>query len=287
MSVDTATTIPNGNLAFGERNEDHTFAVCAYGDSPYLEECIQSLESQTRRSRIIVATHTASPFISEIALRHGLELVVNAGPGGITQDWNFALGAVKTRFATVAHQDDIYEPEYARRVLDAMRAAQKPLIAFTDYGELRGGERVLANRLLRIKRLMLLPMRPRFLASARWARRLSLSFGDAICCPSVTFCLDNVGTPVFRDGFRSCEDWEAWERMSQLDGQFIYVKRPLMMHRIHPGSETTKIIGDGARKDENLTMFLKFWPRPVALLLNRLYNSSERSNEVKPHSQGK
>jgi len=33
---------------------DHTFVICAYGDSPYLEDCINSLLSQTVKSNIIL-----------------------------------------------------------------------------------------------------------------------------------------------------------------------------------------------------------------------------------------
>jgi len=29
--------------------EDHTFAICAYGESPYLEECIKSIKNQIVR----------------------------------------------------------------------------------------------------------------------------------------------------------------------------------------------------------------------------------------------
>ena len=36
----------------------HTFAVCAYGESPYLEECVQSLLAQKVRTRILIATST-------------------------------------------------------------------------------------------------------------------------------------------------------------------------------------------------------------------------------------
>lgn len=276
MNGDSSSS--GGSDSAGAGCVDHTFAVCAYKDSPFLEECLRSLERQTSRSRIVIATHTPSPFLEDVARRHGLELLVNSGPVGITQDWNYALSAVRTRFATIAHQDDTYEPQYAELVLGAMRAFPKPLIAFTDYGEIRGDKRVARNRLLAIKRLMLTPMRPRAFASMRWARRLSLAFGDAICCPSVTFCLDNVARPVFRDGFRSCEDWQAWERISRRKGQFVYVRKRLMMHRIHAESETSRIIGDGARVEENLAMFLKFWPRPIAWLLNRIYTAAEASN---------
>ena len=37
---------------------DHVFVVLAYRESPYLEACIRSLENQTVRSRMIIATST-------------------------------------------------------------------------------------------------------------------------------------------------------------------------------------------------------------------------------------
>ena len=37
---------------------DHTFAICAYKESPYLEECIKSLKNQTIKSNILIATST-------------------------------------------------------------------------------------------------------------------------------------------------------------------------------------------------------------------------------------
>ena len=41
--------------------EFHTFVICAYGESPYLEACIRSLLSQTEKSRILCATSTPGP----------------------------------------------------------------------------------------------------------------------------------------------------------------------------------------------------------------------------------
>ena len=41
----------------------HTFAICAYGDSPYLEECMASLACQRQKSEIICCTSTPNPQI--------------------------------------------------------------------------------------------------------------------------------------------------------------------------------------------------------------------------------
>ena len=89
-------------------NKEHTFVVCAYGESPYLEKCIDSLENQTVKSRILIATSTPGPYIEKIAAAHHLEIRVNTGEKGIAGDWNFAYSCANTSYVTLAHQDDIY-----------------------------------------------------------------------------------------------------------------------------------------------------------------------------------
>lgn len=154
------------------------------------------------------------------------------------------------------------------------------MIAFGDYGELRNKTVVTDNKLLKVKRTMLLPLRIRKFWSSKFIRRRILSFGCAICCPSVTFDKKNLPQPVFRPGFRSAEDWEAWERLSRRKGSFVYVHDVIMYHRIHEESETSIILKDNARKKEDYTMFRKFWPAPIAKMLVKLYSSSEKSNEL-------
>jgi glycosyltransferase involved in cell wall biosynthesis len=258
----------------------HTFVICAYKKSEYLEECIQSLQKQTVPSKLIMATSTPNPWIQGLAEKYSIPLYVNEGEAGITQDWNFALSKVKTQYATIAHQDDTYEAEYTEQILNRIKQAKRPLIAFTDYYELRNGKQVHDIQMLKIKRLMLVPLRPKCFSGSRFVRRRVLSIGDAICCPSVTFNLRRLPQPIFRNGFRSCEDWEAWEKISRMKGDFIYISRPLMSHRIHEDSATTAIIHDNARVQENYIMFCKFWPKPIAGLLNRFYTKSEKSNQL-------
>ena len=137
--------------------EDHTWIVCAYGESPYLEECIQSLKAQTIQSKIQIATSTPCEYITRLAEKCGLEVFENHGEAGICGDWNFALGTGKTELLTIAHQDDVYEPVYTWDLLKRMNHAKDPLIYFTNYGEIRNGEKVYSNRLLRIKRLLMVP----------------------------------------------------------------------------------------------------------------------------------
>lgn len=262
------------------RSTIHTFCICAYKESPYLEKCIESLLSQTVKSEIIMVTSTPNAFIKDIAKKYNIMLYINKGESGITQDWNFGLSKVKTRYATIAHQDDIYLSEYAEKICKKMELSKKPLIAFSDYSELRKEMKVFNSSMLRIKRLMLFPLRFQMLQNNKFIRRRILSFGDPICCPAVTFSLENIERPIFQNGFRSCEDWEAWEKISKKKGAFVYIKEPLMSHRIHEESATTAIIQDNARAEENFIMYCKFWPRGIAKLINYFYNKSEKSNDL-------
>ena len=88
-------------------NTNHTFAICAYKESPYLEECITSLMEQTVKSEIFIATSTPNKYIDDIAAKYNLKVYVNDGESGITQDWNFAYSKVQTDYVTIAHQDDV------------------------------------------------------------------------------------------------------------------------------------------------------------------------------------
>lgn len=261
-------------------NRQHTFAICAYKESIYLEECVKSLMSQTAASKIIMVTSTPNEWINKICEKYDVPLYVNEGEGGIVQDWNFAYHTADTKYVTIAHQDDVYLPEYAANVLRALQKMKKPLIAFTDYGELRDGQVVLENKILKVKRLMLAPLKIVLLQKSKFVRRRILSLGCPICCPSVTFVKDNLPETVFQKGYRSDEDWQAWEMISRHRGDFIYVSEVSMYHRIHEESETSIIIGDNARSQEDYEMFCKFWPKPIAKFLTKLYSTSEKSNEL-------
>lgn len=262
----------------------HTFVVCAYKRSPYLEDCIKSLKNQKLKSNIIIVTSTPDEYIENIAAKYKFPYYVNTGEGGITQDWNFgykcAINKYQSRYITIAHQDDIYDRDYLVQIMRQIKKAKNPLIAFCDYYEIRDERKVEKNTVLKIKRFLLFPLRIVFLQKSRWMRRRILSLGSPICCPSVTFVVDNLPKTIFKNHFRACEDWEAWEMISKLKGEFLYVPCRLMGHRIHEESETTAAIGDNKRTMEEYEMFCKFWPECIAKRLVKQYSKSQKSNQL-------
>ncbi len=261
-------------------DKKHTFAICAYKESPYLEECIKSVVAQREYSEVILSTSTPNQFIKDLCEKYSIPMFVNSGKTGITGDWEYAIKQAATPIVTIAHQDDVYFADYSKRVVEEFIRSKHPLIFFTDYHEIRNDEFIRSNKLLRIKRFMLLPLRLRKLRSSKWVRRRILSFGSAICCPSVAYVPENLPTPIFYNHFRTNEDWEAWERISKLEGDFVFIPSPLMAHRIHSASETSMMIEDGGRSSEDYEMYRKFWPGPIASLLTKSYKASENSNRL-------
>ena len=271
--------------------EDHTFVVCAYGESPYLRVCVSSLVAQTTCTNILITTSTPNALIRVVANEFAVPLIINEGSPGIAHDWNCALNHAQTPLVTIAHQDDVYSCGFAENVLAYCNRAHNPLLCFTDYGEIRmsGGTESARedelicddSQMLRVKRRMLAPFKREKRWGCIWLRRRMMSLGSPICCPSVTYCLPNLPKPVFPDGMRGSLDWDAWERISKLNGEFVYVSKLLMRHRIHEGSETTALIRSKVRSAEDLEMFCRFWPRPVAHLLNILYRFCQKSNSLR------
>lgn len=258
----------------------HTFVICAYQESKYLEMCICSLLGQSVQSSLCIATSTPNEYIRNMAAKYQLPLFINSGEKGIAADWNFAWSCAGTPLVTLAHQDDIYCRDYTESILDALNKCAHPLIAFTDYCELRDGRTVKSNRLLRIKRILLFPLRIEYLWRSKFVRRRILSLGSAICCPSVTMVKPNLPFPVFKNNMKSNVDWQAWAELSGLEGEFAYIPRIGMKHRIHEGSATSDLLKKNERRQEDIMVYRMFWPEWAARLLERFYQISEKSNQI-------
>lgn len=257
----------------------HTFAVLAYKESSYLEDCIKSVLAQDYPSEVIIATSTPNQSIKKLAQKYHLEVKTNQGKTGIGADFDFALGAGETELITIAHQDDIYDPSYSQVMVEAYQKYPESLIIFPDYYELRGGQRVEQNTLLKVKHFLLWPLRLTR-GKSQFMKRLALRFGDPIGCPAVTFNTQKVQPPLFNNEMKNNVDWHAWEVLSKRPGNFTFVDQKLMGHRIHADSATTGNIQDRTRTKEDYEILKRFWPKWIARRIAKLDARSEQSNQV-------
>lgn len=270
----------------------HTFVICAYKNSPYIEECICSLKQQTKSSIILLATSTPSDYLESLCMKYKIEYHVRNGVSNIADDWNYAWSIVKTPYVTIAHQDDIYEKSYTEKIMKEAEGVTKLnkeiCIFFTDYSEMINGKKYKKRKNLKIKKILLSPLKKINRQDKKFWKKFSICFGNAICCPTVTYNKDYIDKlaikenreRIFNKYFRSNLDWETWEWLSNYDGRFVYLPSYLMAHRIHEESETSSVIHDNQRGKEDYEMFSKFWPKWIAKILTHLYSESEKSNEI-------
>lgn len=258
----------------------HTFVILAYKESPFLEDCIKSVLNQSVKSRVVIATTTRNNYIEKLAKEYNLN-IIEGKHTSIGGDFDFALSCGKTKLVTVAHQDDIYDYNYAKEIIDNYYKYKNTLIIFSDYYEIRNDKKVYSNKNMKIKKILLTSLLLKSLSGFKFLKRNTLRFGCSICCPSVTFVKDKMPKKVFDCNMKSDVDWFAWEKLSKLNGKFIFINKKIMGHRIDESTTTTDIINQGIRTKEDLFMFKKFWPDFIAKKINGFYRKSENSNDIK------
>lgn len=259
----------------------HSFVVLAHGRSPFLRACLGSLREQSDRSPILVSTSTPSAFVEDAVRDYGVELRVAPPGGGMAGDWNTGLDAAATPWVTLAHQDDVYLPEYGARLKSALARYPRALLAFTGYRELTSdGPRERTLNLAVKAALLAGGFLGRESIESRWRKRALLAFGSPIPCPSVALHRERLGEFRFSRENRVNLDWVAWLSLAERAGAFVRIDEILMEHRIHEDSETTAGVSDGTREREDYQCFRTVWPKPVAAALAALYRLSYRSNRT-------
>ena len=152
--------------------EDFTFVVCTYKECEYLEECICSLVNQTLKANILISTSTPNDYVQGMADKYGIEVRVNQD-GGQIKDYNFAMEQATTELVMLMHQDEVLVDTFVERVLYELNHAKKPIIAFTNYLEMHND--IVDEKpsvMVRIKRILLLPLYARCLSGTWLGKRL-------------------------------------------------------------------------------------------------------------------
>jgi hypothetical protein len=217
----------------------------------------------------------------EFANHHALPLYVNPRRVDIATDWNFALLAAKTQLVTLAHQDDLFSPEYVSQMSAALARHPHALLAFCDYAEHTSLGARPTNVNLRIKRALCWRAFGASECVTRTRHKLRLlSLGNPICCPSVVLNRATLGGFRFPGGFQTNLDWMAWLGLARQPGGFVYVRQRLVSKHVHSASETTATIANQARQREDRKMLEAFWPKPVAAVLATVYKLGYLANRV-------
>lgn len=252
----------------------HSFAVCAYGDSPYLEACLRSLVRQSVSSERLLCTATPSAFLKDLAKKYGFRYCVREGKPGIGADWNFALSQAEGSFVTLAHQDDVYGAHYTEELLRAVKRYPNLALFTSDARILKNGAIQRRSKAECVKKLLRLPLRLPFFKSTTAGKRLSLRLGNPIVCPSCAYRRDLLGVSPFSTSLRFVLDWDLLYRFAAEPGSWFVSERPLLLYRIHSGAATAALTENHVREAEESAMFRRMWPEKIAALILRAYRSA-------------
>ena len=271
----------------------HAFVICAFGKSPYLENCIRSLLRQTVKSDVYLATSTPSEYVERLAKKYRIPLLVRQGESGIREDWLFAWreGVRRRRMVTIAHQDDCYRRDYVENLLEAYREYPDMLVFCSDYAVLKTKEsrmpdgtfypvqtKVAVVNLVRlVKKVLRIPLRFRFFANRTWVKKSALMFGNSICCPSCTYNYALIGDTMFESGYSFALDWENLLSLAERPGRFICCEEPLIAYRVHSGATTKKCIDENRREADETSMFRRLWPQWMADFLMHFYKKAYKA----------
>jgi len=257
----------------------HTFVVLAYKESPYLEDCLRSVLNQQYKSKVIIATSTPNKYIDNYAKKYNLEVVARPKEQrgrGAASDFDFALSCGGTDLITVVNHDEVYDYNYSSEIVEYYKDHKECSIIFTRYYDIKGNKAIYKSLNFTIKNFLCWPLK--ISRRSVFTKRLFLAFGDPICCPATTFIKGHFQLPVFESDMKATFDYWAWEKLSKDSYAFGYIKKPLMGHRIHEESITTKTINGNVRAKEEYIILKKFWPAPIAKLISAFYKLSEKSN---------
>lgn len=270
----------------------HTFAICAYQESPYLEDCIRSVMRQSEQTKVILCTSTPNSYIKKLVKKYNIPFFVRDGESDIQADWNFAYEQADTEYVTIAHQDDIYHKDYAKYMLDRFAKNPDTLIAMTDYKIINEKNQARGDVSLLIKQILKLPLRLPFCADKKCVKLGVQSLGNAICCPSVCYHKSLIQTEqikqkgngelipsLFQSEMKYALDWDTFYELAKLPGRFSYISKMLFYYRMHDGTTTKKCLKDNRKTKEEIEMFSKFWPDWIVKVIMKGYKLSYRSYE--------
>ena len=182
-----------------------------------------------------------------------------------------------TKYATIAHQDDLYLPEYGEAILSEFDKKSDINLVFTDYCE-NDAQNQFRPRHLNLK-IKTFGLRLMSLLESKWYQRRIYAFGNFICCPAVSYNLERLSDFQFDTDLKMVVDWDAWERIMNRDGKVKFISKRLMVHRIHQDSETTVNTENQNRELEERMMYLRYWPKPIVELLMKYYVKNQKANE--------
>ncbi|HEV2720182.1 MAG TPA: glycosyltransferase [Thermoanaerobaculia bacterium] len=211
-----------------------TFVMPIWNGARHLREALASLLQQGAR---VVCVDDASTDDSAAFVRaSGVELVQNEQRLGLAGNWNRCMALVTTPFFVLAHQDDVYEPNYAATMLALIEQHPRAFIAHCKTTAIDHDGRAISTPAARYKESLWPQDDPYEESGDPGLRRLAR--GNFIVAPSVVFRTDAARAIGPFSPFAFVTDWEYWLRGLLAGYTIAGTQRRLVRFRRHAETAT-------------------------------------------------
>ena len=210
----------------------HTFVILAYHESDDLEECIKSVINQSVKSNVVIATSTPNDYIIDLASEYSLGVMVNKEKSNKGRDYNFAVNSFDTELITIAHQDDLYDRNYTKEILNCYKKNSEATIIFTDNYEIDDSIKIKSSKKLFWKRYFLFPLRFKFFQNKKFFKLRALRRDKHICTSSITFVKKNIHKDIFPTNLKYDNDWQGLIDLAKENTRFVYLAKKLVGYRV-------------------------------------------------------
>lgn len=244
-------------------------AFPTYNGARFLREALTSILGQTHRDVTLLCLDDASSDDSAaIAASLGVRVLRNEQRLGLAANWNRALDLCESEFLVIAHQDDVYAPQFLERMIGVLDrhpnafAAHCKSLAIDEHGH------EIADPAARFK-------------ESFWPRGehecetqlAALRRGNFVIAPSVM--LRMPARLRFDERYQFVTDWDYWLRGLLAGAPLIGLNERLVSFRRHPETATLASERTMRRYEEELELLRQLnarvpAPHPYRALENNL-----------------
>ncbi len=230
-SISSQATAPRPTIELdapswnAERAQQVSVAVPVFGDTRFLEECVDSILGQTQApvEILLVDDGSSSPAVTAVleamvAKRPDVIRLLEQPNRGVCAARNTAWQEMIGDAFLFVDADDVLDPSFIEAAANGLRGDAKAWAVATWTRFFGGYEGVEAK--------------PPF--DRRVGLRENAIVGTAALLAAES---RDAGIRFSPDmAFLYCEDWEVWSKVVAAGGRVGLVPRPLAAHRVHPSS---------------------------------------------------
>ena len=250
----------------------HTFVILAYLENDNLLECVKSVLNQTVKSNVIIATSTKNDYIIDLASEYGLGVMVNDKPSNKGSDYNYALNAFDTELVTIAHQDDVYDRNYVKEIINCYNKNKDASIIITDSYEVLEDKKLKRSKSLLKKQFLIKPLKYKKFQNKKYFKLRSLKYNQSFCTSTVTYIKKNIKSDFFSTNLTYNNDWQAFINLAKVDSKFVLIDKKLVGYRIN----LNEVNIDKVKED--ILIYKSLWPN---FIIDYLYKKKELKKEKK------